>query len=227
MALAQIPQNVYVIIPAHNERKNIAAIISRTKKLVDRSNVVVVDDGSTDNTASEAKRQNVAVVRHPVNLGKGAALRTGCLYASREGAQAFIFMDSDGQHEPEDLPRIIAALAENDIVFTYRDRKSEHMPLIKKVGNVFIDTVMMLLFRIKVIDTQCGYKAIKRAAYEKLGLMSNDYSIESEIAAKTGKYRLKFAQLPIRTLYEDKYKGTTVFDGINIVMKMLWWRITR
>ncbi|MBI2549603.1 glycosyltransferase family 2 protein [Candidatus Woesearchaeota archaeon] len=219
--------NFYIIIPAHNEGKNIGRVIERTKKFVPGNRIVVVDDGSRDGTAAEAKRHNVAVLRHQINLGKGAALRTGCQYAYAKGAEALVFMDSDGQHDPEDLPRIVAALAGNDIVFTYRDRRSQHMPFVKKFGNAFIDLVMKLLFHINVTDTQCGYKAMTRAAYEKLGLMSNDYSIESEIAAKTGKYRLKFTQLLIRTFYSDRYKGTTVFDGINIVLKMLWWKIAR
>lgn len=219
--------DLYVIIPAHNEGRNIGPVLERTKKFVAGSRIVVVDDGSKDSTAAEAKRHNVTVLRHPINLGKGAALRTGCQYAYGKGADALVFMDSDGQHDPEDLPRITAELSGNDIVFTYRDRGSQHMPFVKKLGNASIDLMMKLLFHINVTDTQCGYKAITRTAYEKLNLMSNDYSIESEVAAKTGKYRLKFSQLPIKTIYADRYKGTTVFDGVNIVLRMLWWKIAR
>ncbi len=225
--MAKRKMDLYVIIPAHNEEKNIGTVLERAKKFVEGKKIVVVDDGSRDGTAAEAKRHNVTILRHIINIGKGAALRTGCTYACSKGAEALVFMDSDGQHDPEDLLRLTAALAGNDIIFTYRDKRSTRMPLVKKFGNWFIDTVMRYLFRINVIDTQCGYKAITRQAYEKLNLMSNDYSIESEIVAKTGKYRLKFSQLPIRTYYSDRYKGTTVFDGINIVMKMLWWKFAR
>lgn len=217
----------YTIIPAHNEERNIGSVIERTKKFVGNKRIVVIDDGSRDNTFAEAKRHEITVLRHPINLGKGAALRTGCQYGYSKGAEAFVFMDSDGQHDPEDLPRLIEALKGSDIVFTYRNIRSQHMPLIKKFGNWFIDAVMRLLFHINVMDTQCGYKAITRSAYEKLNLMSNDYSIESEIVAKAGKYGLRFTQLPIKTYYSDRYKGTTVFDGINIVMKMLWWKMAR
>ncbi|MBI2143960.1 glycosyltransferase family 2 protein [Candidatus Woesearchaeota archaeon] len=217
----------YAIIPAHNEEKNIGLVVERTKKLVNSKNIVVVDDGSRDGTAKEAETHGVAVLKHMTNLGKGAALRTGSQFALGKGAEALVFMDSDGQHDPEDLPRIMSALEGNDLAFTYRERKSEHMPLVKKFGNFFIDRVMKLLFSISVTDTQCGYKAMTKAAYEKLSLMSDDYSIESEIAAKAGKYRLKFTQVPIKTIYADRYKGTTVFDGISIVMKMLWWKIAR
>lgn len=219
--------NFYAIIPAYNEEKNIGQVIEKTKKFASAQRIIVVDDGSRDKTAAEAEKHGVSVLRHPINLGKGAGLRTGSLYACQKGAAAIVFMDSDGQHNPEDIPRLINTLKENDIVFTYRDLRSAHMPLIKRFGNAFLDTAMKLLFGIKVIDTQCGYKAMTRQAYEKLGLMSNDYSIESEIVAKTGKYGLKFTQAPIKTIYADRYKGVTVFDGITIFLKMLWWRMAR
>ncbi|MBI2142773.1 glycosyltransferase family 2 protein [Candidatus Woesearchaeota archaeon] len=217
----------YVIIPGHNESGNIGAVLEKAKKFCAAGRIVVVDDGSRDGTAAEAERHGVTVLRHAINLGKGAALRTGGQYSCRRGAEALVFMDSDGQHDPEDLPRLLEALKDSDIVFTFRERKSMHMPMVKKFGNWFIDAMMRLLFRINVQDTQCGYKAMTRKAYERLGLISNDYSIESEIAAKTGKYKLKFTQLPIKTIYADRYKGTTVFDGVNIVMKMLRWRVAR
>ncbi len=217
----------YVIIPGHNEEKNIGQVIEKTKKFVAASRIVVVDDGSLDRTSADARKHGVTVIRHIINLGKGAALRTGSQYSLSKGAEALVFMDSDGQHDPEDIPRLVEALKGNDIVFTFREKKSENMPLVKKFGNWFIDLTMRLLFHINVKDTQCGYKAITRAAYEKLRLISNDYSIESEIVAKTGKNRLKFTQLPIKTVYADRYKGTTVFDGVKIVLKMLWWKVGR
>ncbi len=217
----------YVIVPAHNEEKNIGQVIEKAKKYAASGNIVVVDDGSRDGTAEVARKQGITVLRHVINLGKGAALRTGSQYSCSKGAEALVFMDSDGQHDPQDLPRLLDALKDSDIVFTFREKKSENMPLVKKIGNTFIDAVMKLLFHINVRDTQCGYKAMTRQAYEKMQLMSNDYSIESEIAAKAGKYKLKFTQLPIKTVYADRYKGTTVFDGVKIVMKMLWWKAAR
>ena len=220
-------ENFYVIIPAHNEAAHIGAVLERTRKLVAPKKIIVVDDGSRDNTAQEAKKHNVTVLRQVINVGKGSALRTGSIYACGKGAESLIYIDGDGQHDPEDLPRILTALKGNEIVFTFRERKSNNMPLVKKIGNDLIDVLMSVLFHIEVQDTQCGYKAMTRAAYEKMKLISNDYSIESEMVAKTGKYKLKFAQVPIKTIYADRYKGTTIFDGINIVMKMLWWKIAR
>ncbi|MAG15647.1 hypothetical protein CMO88_01145 [Candidatus Woesearchaeota archaeon] len=215
----------FVIIPAFNEEKHIAKVVNEIKKY--SKNIVVVDDGSKDKTYQEAKKTKVIVLRHPINLGKGAALKTGIEYAGKHGADTIIFIDSDGQHNPKDLPRLLNELKNIDVVFTYRNLKSMNMPLIKKIGNFVLNTLLSILFNIRIKDTQCGFKAMTTDAYKKLGLISSDYNIESEIAAKTGKHKLKFKQLPIETVYNDKYKGTTVFDGINIAMRMLWWKLSK
>ncbi len=215
----------FVVIPAHNEERHIAQVISETRKYC--SNVVVVDDGSRDRTLEEAKNAGVTVLRHAINLGKGAALRTGTEYSIRHGAEAIVFIDSDGQHSPADIPRLLKELEGADVVFTYRNLKSEHMPLTKKFGNMVLNTLLKLLFGIRIIDTQCGFKAMTSRAYRTLRLMSSDYNIESEIAAKTGKYGLRFRQAPIETIYKDRYKGTTPIDGVKIAMMMLWWKFSR
>ncbi len=215
----------FVIIPAHNEEKHIAQVINETKKFSE--NIVVVDDGSSDRTPSEAEKTGATVLKHAINLGKGAALRTGTEYSIKKGAEAVVFIDSDGQHAPSDIPKLLKAIEETDVVFTYRNLKSEHMPLTKKFGNSILNSLLEILFGIKIIDTQCGFKAITSKAYKTLRLISSDYNIESEIAAKTGKYKLRFLQVPIETVYNDKYKGTTPLDGMNIAIRMLWWKLSR
>ncbi len=215
----------FVIIPARNEERHIAQVINETKK--SSKNIVVVDDGSRDRTLSEAEKRGATVLKHAINLGKGAALRTGAEYSIKKGADAVVFIDSDGQHLPSDIPRLLKALEGADVVFTYRNLKSQHMPLTKKFGNFVLNALLKLLFGIKIIDTQCGFKAITSRAYKTLGLISSDYNIESEIAAKTGKYGLRFRQVPIETVYRDKYKGTTPLDGVSIAMRMLWWRLSK
>lgn len=215
----------FVVIPAHNEERHIANVVNETRKY--SKNVVVVDDGSTDRTLEEAEKTGATVIRLAINLGKGAALRTGAEHASRNGAEALVFIDSDGQHSPADIPRLLKALEGADIVFTYRNLKSEQMPLTKKFGNLVLNTLLKTLFGISITDTQCGFKALTSRAYKTLRLTSSDYNIESEIAAKTGKYRLRFSQLPIETVYKDRYKGTTPIDGAKIAMMMLWWKFSR
>jgi len=216
---------IFVIIPAFNESKNIGKVIRETKKY--SKNIVVVDDGSKDKTYEAANKENVIVLRHIINLGKGAAMRTGSDYADKKGAEAIVFIDSDGQHSPKDIPRLVKELRNSDIVFTYRNLRSVRMPFTKKVGNFVLNFLLRMLFGIKIRDALSGLKIMTLRTYKKLNIISSDYSIESEIAAKTGKYNLRFKQMPIETLYMDNYKGTTVFDGISIAMRMFWWKFSR
>lgn len=113
----------YVIVPAYNEGKRIDAVIKLIKKYA--KNIIVVDDGSKDNTYDIAKRTGVDVLKHIINLGKGAALKTGCDYAIKEGARKIVVMDADGQHDPSEIPYFLSYLDKVDIVFGYRDLKKD------------------------------------------------------------------------------------------------------
>lgn len=217
--------DAYAVIPAYNEEKHILDVIERAKKQK-LSGIIIVDDGSNDQTYKLAKTTGVIVLRHLVNLGKGAALKTGCEFAIKKGAEAIVVLDSDSQHKPEDIPRFIDALKEAGIVFGYRE-KTRKMPVVLKFGNWFIDTALKMLFSIKIKDTQSGYRAFTKNTYKKIRWDSQDYTVESEMIALTGKNRIKFKQIPIETIYIDRYKGTGVLDGMSIFMKMLWWRMTR
>ena len=217
-------RKIFVVIPAYNEEKRIGGVIKKTK--IYTKNIIVVDDGSRDNTYEVAEKLKVVVVRHPVNLGKGAALKTGCEIAVRKGADIIILIDSDGQHNPHQIPKFIKNLDGNDIVFGCRELSKE-MPFTMRFGNWFIRLTTHLLFGIKLKDTQCGFRAFTRQAYQKIKWESCDYAVESEMIANAGKKNLKLRQIPIETIYADNYKGTTVLDGLKIVSNMLWWRVTR
>ncbi len=212
----------WVVVPAYNEAENIVDVINDIRKYT--NNVVVVDDGSKDNTAQRLEKLGVNVIKHKINLGKGAALKTGCDYALRQGAGKITVIDSDGQHEPKDLPRFWQALEHKDIIFSYR-QKYKDMPMVLKFGNNFINNVIALLFGVRVKDSQCGYRAFTADAYKKIRWKATDYYMETEMIINTGKNKLNYGQLPIKTIYADKYKGTTVLDGVKIVMKILGRRL--
>ena len=219
-------ETLFAVIPAYNEEKHIAEVIEKTKKYISAERIIVVDDGSKDATYNAALKTGVTAIRHIVNLGKGAALKTGCDYAVKKGACEIIALDSDLQHNPAEIPNFTKALKEADMVFGYRT-PDKRMPLVLKFGNWFIGTAIKTLFRISIKDTQCGYRAFTKETYEKIRWTASDYSVESEMIALVGKNKLRYRQIPIETIYVDKYKGTTPLDGISIVMKMLWWRLTR
>jgi len=216
--------NAVVVIPAHNEEKHLQDTIKKVKK--HQIEVIVVDDGSRDQTKNIAKKEGVIVLSHSVNLGKGAALKTGCDYAIRQGFQQIVVLDGDGQHDPEKIPEFLANLKKYDLVFGYREL-SQNMPVILRFGNWFINKTTKLLYKINLNDTQCGYRAFTAETYKKIRWQAADYCMESEMIANAGKYQLKYTQIPIQTIYADKYKGTTVADGIKIVLRMISWRILK
>ena len=188
---------IWGVIPAYNEEKNIIRIITKTKKYVDK--VVLVDDGSKDRTMEFGRKSGAIVLRHILNLGKGAALKTGCDYAAKKGAEYIVVLDADAQHNPDNIPKFIDKLKKYDIVFSYR-KTSKDMPLVLRFGNWFISSIVKVLYKIKLNDTQCGFRAFSSKAYKKIRWNSSDYSMESEMISRAGRQRLKYVQVPIETI---------------------------
>ena len=213
---------VFAVIPAHNEEKHIGDVVRQAKKYV--GNIVVVDDGSKDRTAEEAKKSGAIVLKHLVNLGKGAALKTGCDYAIKNKADIIVAIDADAQHNPKEIPKFIGAVKMHDVAIGYR-KLNMSMPFILRFGNWFINKTIRFLYGVKIKDSQCGYRAFTSEAYKKLRWKASDYSMESEMIAKIGKHRLSYAEVPIETIYSDRYKGTTILDGIKIVFNLLLWKL--
>ena len=216
---------VFLVMPGYNEGPRVGSVIRQAKKYV--KNLVFVDDGSEDDTFVRARETGVEVLRHSKNLGKASALRTGADYACKKGADAIVFMDSDQQHDPKDIPILVKALKNQDVVFACRDIKSKNMPFIKRAGNSFFDVLFRIMFSVAISDTQSGFKIMTRAAYERLDLKSKDYNVESEIAAKTARLKLKFSQIPIETVYKDALKGTGFLDGVKVTLAILRFRFSR
>lgn len=216
--------SVWAVIAAKDEEKYISEVIKETKGYV--GHVVVVDDGSHDSTKKRAEETGAIVLKHITNLGKGAAIKTGCEYAISNGADLILLLDGDGQHEPKEIPNFLSKLEYYDIVFGVRTKRKS-MPLILKFGNWFINKATKILYKIDINDTQCGFRAFKCKIYPKIKWKSSDYSMESEMIANAGKERLKYSEVRISTIYSDKYKGTTVLDGIKIVMNLLWWKLSK
>ena len=206
-----------IIIPGYNEEKRIAAVVAEAKKYAP---VIVVDDGSGDRTAAVAEMAGATVLRHKVNLGKGAALKTGCEYAFARGAQCIVVMDADGQHNPKKIPDFFAGLELHDIVLGART-VPKSMPLILLTGNRIINKTLHLLYGINIQDSQCGYRAFTVSAYQQMRWGARNYYVETEMVIRAGKKHLRYTQIPIETIYQDNYKGTTLIDGLGIVVRMI------
>ena len=123
----------WIVIPAYNEARNISKVIDNTRKFAHQ--IILVDDGSKDKTYEKVnKKKGVTALKHIVNLGKGAALKTGCDYAVLQGAQRIVVLDADGQHDPKEIPKFLRQLDKHDIVFGYR-KLNKKMPFLMKLGN--------------------------------------------------------------------------------------------
>ncbi len=216
--------SLFVVIPAHNEEEKIGEVLERIKE--HSNNIIVVDDGSKDNTYEIASSRNVTVLKHEINLGKGAAIKTGCDYAISKGANQLILIDADGQHDPQEIPKFEQALTQYQIIFGKRITPTS-MPKILLLGNRLLSSTIKFLYNIKVDDSQCGYRALTVQAYRKTRWSAQDYFMETEMIIKAGKHKLSHTQIPIETIYSDKYKGTTITDGFKIMAKLLGWRILR
>jgi glycosyltransferase involved in cell wall biosynthesis len=216
---------VSIVIPCYNEENMIAETISKIDSLVLDKQIIVVDDGSEDRTFDIVKNnfQNVILLRHRINLGKGAALKTGCEAAIKLGADIIVLLDGDGQHQPEVIPQMVDKLQKEnlDIIFASRKFNTQKMPHSSLLGNIFFTNLIKFFSRIKVDDVLNGFRAFKVSVYPKLIWEASDYSVETEVIMNTAKNKLKYGQFPIDTIYYDAYKGTTPFTGVKILFNLL------
>ena len=221
----QSPLKIYVVITAYNEAKYLASFLRKLS--AQTPNFVVVDDGSVDDTAKIAQKFTKHLLIHPVNLGKGAAMKTGADYAFKIlQADAVIFMDGDDQHDPLDLVKFydFFMLHKQGLVFGVR-AFDQNMPLIRRLGNRFTSFLVQILFGSYLSDIPSGFKAMSKAIYQKLRWQSSDYGIELEIACKTAKFRIPFIEIPIKTIYHDLDRGMNLSDAFKMIYKIILWRI--
>ena len=211
-------KKIIAVIPAYNEEKHIEDVINNTKKYVDE--IIVVDDGSKDKTFQKSKKADL-VLKHIINMGKGLALKTGIEAAIKRKADIIVTIDADGQHNPKDIPRLLKELEKNNLDIVIGGRPfDKNMPLVQRFGNLIIHKMFTSFFHVNVNDTQSGFRIFKSNIYPKIKWLASSYSVETEMLIKVGKCNLKYKEIPIDTIYKDKYKGTTVLDGVKIVMKM-------
>ncbi len=216
-----------LILPAYNEERYIADIVQRGKKYADR--VIVIDNNSTDKTFEKANEAGAITLKHKSNLGKSGSLKTGCEAAIRLGTDIIAFMDSDGQHKPEDLPRFYEVLGNEDIDMVIGSRKGgQKMPFVRMVGTKLLRFTTKFLYNIDIEDIQSGFRVFKAEIYPKIKWVStgsSHYFADAEITVRLGLKNLKYKELFIETIFLDEYKGMNALDGIKLLTKIIIWRI--
>lgn len=207
-----------VIIPTYNESKNIGQIVSQIRQ--QNLDVLVVDDGSKDDTCVIAAEHGAKVIRNSINEGKGASLIKGFDYALKEDFRAVITMDGDGQHLVEDIPYFIrlAQYSNSSIIIGNRMHKPKNMPLTRLLTNKFMSWLISAIARQYIPDTQCGFRLMKREVLEKIKLNSRKYEIESEVLIKGSRLGYKIEAVTIKSVYNDNKSQINPFiDTVRFI----------
>ena len=196
------PQNITVVLPAYNEEVSIGSIVLLTRFYADK--VIVVDDGSSDRTAEVARKAGAEVIIHEVNTGKGGALKTG--FAVAEGADIIVTMDSDGQHNPADIPKLVAPIlkGEADMVngSRYLNGLGRNTPIYRRIGQTILDRFTNLNSGLKITDSQSGFRAFAASTKDIFRFSAQGMAIESEMLADAGKSGLRITEIEIGVRYD-------------------------
>lgn len=197
-----------VILPSFNEEKIIGRIIKQIKRQNLPLDILVVDDGSDDKTTEIAKKEGVDLIRHSKNLGKGRSLRDGFNKAIEGNYDFVITMDSDGQHNPEEIKKFLEKEADADVIVGSRMHKPSGMPFLRKHTNIFMSKIISKMCKKNIPDSQSGYRLIKRKVIETIKLSSRNYDIESELLIKAARAGFVVDWVPIQSIYK---KGQVSF----------------
>ena len=220
-------QTLVIVLPARNEETTVADVLRGIPRTIGSWNVVplLVDDGSEDATGDAARAAGAFVVRHFINLGVGAATRTGLLAAQELDADAVVTMDADGQHDPADIEGLVRSMEEGefDIVIGNRMLDPVGMPLSRIAANWLLNAITFIVYRGSVSDSQSGFKCLSRRALQRIELKADGYAICSEIIGEIFSKGLKYKSLPVKVVYTgySQAKGQHFLNGINIILQLL------
>lgn len=229
-------KRVCVIIPAYNEGAVIQDVIKRSKKVFSKAyksysiDIVLVNDGSKDDTLKQAQKGGAIVIDHILNSGAGGATLTGLAYARQYGYDIATTMDADGQHDPEDVLVGIrqSDTSDTDLLIGSRLINSEGMSRTKVLGNKGLSFITYALFGINVTDSQSGLRVYSRKAIDNLDWKSTGYEFCSEMIWRAKQAGMIISEYPIKAIYTDysRAKGQNNWNAINIVKRLFKQRLT-
>lgn len=227
-------RDVIAVIPAYQCAVTLGEVVAGVRRHLDE--VVVVDDGSTDGCGEVAKQAGARVVSHDHNRGKGHALQTGCAAALAWGREAghppvaaLVLLDGDGQHDPEDLPQLLAAWDRGDVDLLVGARLKDRakIPSHRYWTNTIGSKLLSIITGTGLEDSQSGYRVIRAELWERLALRSGGYAIESEMLIKAAKRRARIVHARVRTIYHDRVPSfyRPVLDTTRITLASIYHRL--
>ena len=217
-----VPQKITVVLPAFNEEVSIGSVILLARQYADR--IIVVDDGSSDRTAEVARKVGAEVIVHPLNRGKGIALRTG--FEASEGSDIIVTMDSDGQHNPADIPKLAAPIlkGEADMVIgsRYLNGLGRNTPVYRRIGQTVLDRFTNLNSGLEITDSQSGFRAFAGYTKNIFRFKETGMAIESEMLADAGNANLRIKEVEIGVRYDvDGSTENPIIHGLMVLLKIL------
>jgi hypothetical protein len=202
---------------AYNEAGHVAAVVEQARRYVDE--VIVVDDGSSDNTAEVAESAGATVVRHAQNRGKGAAIKTILAEARKRRPRVLVLLDADGQHDPNEIPTLVKPISEGfDLVIGSRQAQDEKTPPYRRIGRTVLLHSTRLASRTHISDSESGYRALSPRAIEELHPAANGFAVESEMITLAADKKLKITEVPITNIYTTD--GSTIHpvrQGVDVL----------
>ncbi len=220
-----IARSTSVLIPAYNAGTSLEELVNRLHRSVGDMQVIVVDDGSIDNTAEIAHLVGATVLRHDKNCGKGAALQTGFDFFKKQSDVEFIItLDADLQHRPEDIQNILSTQHHTsaDIVIGWRERTGTKMPVHRILSNTLTSALVSLKTGIKIKDSQCGFRLIRKRVLDNIQLESNGYEAETEFLIKAARLKFKIEFVPVCTVYSNEKSYMTHWATTINFIKVLF-----
>lgn len=218
---------VFIVIPAKDEGKRIGKVLSHIREL-GYGNIIVVDDGSEDDTRMVAERYDAIVLTHLLNMGAGAATQTGIQYALKQGAEVIVTLDGDHQHLPSDIALLVKTLREKEVDVVIGSRflgNNPHIPWIRilynKVGNI----VTLFFAGLLVSDSQSGMKALSAGFARKAVIQRNGFEFCTEIIKNMRVHRASWCEVPISVNYtrDTMAKGQNFWSGVTMVFRL--WKV--
>lgn len=214
--------SITVVIPALNEDISIGSMVIKTKKYADH--VIVIDDGSTDDTAEIARLAGAYVIVHAKNGGKGEALKTGFREACKNGTKVIVTIDADGQHDPSEIPIVVGPILsrEADMVIGSRYLNGNNIPIYRRIGQKILDHATNVNSGVNVTDTQSGFRAFAIHTVPTFGFRQNGFSIESEMLAEAANAGFKIKEVDIGVRYDvDCSTENPIRHGLKVLINIL------
>ncbi|MFC2034986.1 glycosyltransferase family 2 protein [Chloroflexota bacterium] len=220
--MAKLSQpKIIVAMPAHNEEKYIGSLVLNVRQYADE--VLVVDDGSTDNTAKIAQLAGATVIKHQKKKGKGSAIQRILAEAKKKLPDILVFLDADSQHNPNEIPYLIGPIRDGyDLVIGSRHEQSARTPRYRRIGQKILLYATRLLSKDSLTDSESGFRALSQKAMSELTLKENGFAIETEMIACATDKNLKIIQVPVSNIYtRDGSTLHPVRHGLGVLIRIL------